>query len=105
MTTTNDAPDIQNFDEFKSHFAKEWAKLAKERGQTPQELTTNTITAIITSIMFGRAARKGNVAKTIYWGVGALQISAYGRSRREAAERKREARSHLASVTDVPRPR
>ena len=90
MTTTNVTPVIESFDDFKREFLKAFDKLADEYGRTRNEFAQDVINGLITSIMFGRAARKGNVAKSIYWGVSALQLSARSRSNRERADRKRE---------------
>lgn len=88
MTNTTDKP--VSFQDVKTAYLESFDKVAAEYGRTRQQLIQDMTNGLIISVMFGRAARKGNVAKTIYWGVAALQRGAYMRSLREEQTRRRE---------------
>lgn len=88
MTNTTSKP--VTFQDVKSAYLAEFDKAAARYGRTRQEFAGDAINALIGAVMFSRAARRGDVAKTIYWGVGALTRSAYMRSLREEQTRKIE---------------
>lgn len=86
MTNTTDKP--VTFDDVKAAYLKSFDQIAVKYGFTRQELAQQMVSNLIAAFMFGRAARKGNIAKTIFWGVGALNRGAYMRDRKADAQRK-----------------
>lgn len=87
---TNSTNQPVTFEDVKREYLSSYDEICARYGRTRQELATDIVSSLLSSIMFGRAARKGNVAKTIFWGIGAINRAAYFRSLREVQERKRE---------------
>lgn len=85
MTNTTDNP--VTFDDIKAAYLKSFDKLAAKYGRTRQEFATDLVSSVIVSVMFGRAARKGNVAKAIFWGVSAINNRNFMHQNREDARR------------------
>jgi hypothetical protein len=69
-------------DTFKSDFKESFEKAAKDNGTDVKTYTNDVIVNLFMGLMLGRAARRGNTAKAVYWGVSMLSFHANTRQRR-----------------------